>query len=172
MVFLIFCIELSTDTRMVLDSSDSTAITSAVDTMEKELKDLRINYETITKKPKAIIEELQNLIDLCYTVAKAIQDTKTVYIEEELLSEVVEKFVIYGEPIRDSKGVYRTPQPSIVPVLKSEALLDSRMNVEVDITAEPFIFDMGIENKKITDEIFSVLEALEKEISTLKTQYL
>lgn len=159
-------------TRMVLDSSDSTAITSAVDTMEKELKEYRTTYETITKKPKAIFEELQNLIDLCYTVAKAIQDTKTVYVEEELLSEVVEKFVIYGEPIRDSKGVYRTPQPSIVPVLKSEALLDSRMNVEVDITAEPFVFDMGIENKKNTDDIFSVLETLEKEVSTLKTQYL
>lgn len=77
-----------------------------------------------------------------------------------------------GEPKRDSKGRFVTPDASIVPVLKNEALLTSKLGIDIDPTAPPIIETMGIENFNFQDELKSKMGALENEVKSLETLYL
>lgn len=159
-------------TRLALDTSDDSTLEATISEMELKLSEYKAHYEKITKKPKAILDRLQNLLQLCYSVMAGIDTTKTTYTEEELLGNVIDRFVIYGEPKRDAKGRYLTPEASIVPILKNEALLSTKMGIPIDLTAAPIIDTMGLENFIFQDEAKSKIEALEKEIERLKTLYL
>lgn len=159
-------------TRMALDTSDNPTLEATIFEMEQDLASYKEKYEKLTKKPKTIISELQNRISMCYNVIDSINNIKPSYTEEELMSRVVEKFVIYGEPKRDSKGRFVTPDASIVPVLKNEALLTSKLGIDIDPTVPPIIETMGLENFNFQDELKSKMEALENEVKSLETLYL
>lgn len=159
-------------TRMALSSSDDDVLSATIADMEKELADFKAQYEKLTRKPKTILEDIQNLLRMCYDTLYSITRTKETYTEEELIGNIVEKLVIYGEPKRDAKGRYLTPDPSIVPVLKSEALLSSQMGIDVDLTAPPIVETMGVENNNFEEEIKNKLTALEGQVKSLKSLYL
>ena len=159
-------------TRMALDTSDDPTLEATISEMEQDLASYKKKYEKLTKKPKTIISELQNRISMCYNVIDSINNIKPNYTEEELMGKVVEKFVIYGEPKRDSKGRFVTPDASIVPVLKNEALLTSKLGIDIDPTVPPIIETMGIENFNFQDELKSKMGALENEVKSLETLYL
>ena len=159
-------------TRMALENSDNNILENTISEMEETLKTLKEKYEKLTKKPKSIITEVQNRIDMCYHVIDSIKNIQPTYTEEELLSQVIDRFVIYGEPKQNEKGRYITPQASIVPVLKNETLLSSKLGIQIDLMADPIIENMGLENQNYIEEAKTKIDALQKEVENMKTLYL
>lgn len=159
-------------TRMALETSDNDVLSASIQEMETQLADYRQQYEHLTKKPKTVLEDVQKLLYLCYDVIDSISKTKDTYTEDELLGSILEKLVIYGEPKRGSNGLWLTPEPSIVPVLKSEALLSSKLGIDADLTVESIVSTMGFEDFNFQDEIKTKMKALENEVNALKSLYL
>lgn len=133
------------------------------------LKNTTEIYDKLTKKPKTYIEECLTLFNTCNEIIDSSENMQETYTEEEI-RELVECFNIYGEPIR-VKGLWQSPKPSIVPVLKVTATARKLTNLEVSIfTTRDLGIDLGVNNTEL-ENVKAYLLDLEKKLNSFKETY-
>lgn len=128
-------------------TADKTSLQKAISPIEEELPNLRSEYDKLTKKPLAYLQECEDLLSICLDIIEEIENAKTVYTDDELL-EVVDRFMIYSETNSIRGGLHGAPKVSVVPILKAESQLSTKYNLEINPVAKNSIITIGFEDDK------------------------
>lgn len=134
------------------------------------LKDNTAKYDKLSKKPKEFIDECLELFTTCNTIISMSETIQDTYTEDEV-RDIVECFIIYGEPIK-IRGVWQPPNPRIKVELKTTATAKRLTNYDINaLTIKSVVYNMGIVDSSPLEEAKTYLSELEEKLTTLKKLY-
>jgi hypothetical protein len=143
---------------------------NAMSEITKRLKQTTDKYDKLTKKPKDYIDESIELFNTCREIITMSETMQKTYTEDDV-RDIVECFVIYGEPVK-IKGVWQPPNPTIEVLLKTTATAKRLTNKDINaLTIKSVVFNLGIVGASELDDAKKYLQGLEEKLNNLKIIY-
>jgi len=140
-----------------------------IEEFKEKLDAYTTKYEKLSKKPLTYINECSILLSTCKEIISSSENMKNRYSEKEVLSHI-QHFTVYGEPEKVN-GVWQSPKPIIIPVLKTTATAKKLTPLNVNLfTVKDLGFDLGF-NKNELDETKKYLFDLEKKINKISKSF-